>query len=188
MNDDEEAARAALYGLLGDLFYGAPGQALLDAIVEAPAGGDGVLRDAWQVLARACRTVPANAIAEEYETLFIGTGRPELMLYGSFYLSGFMMEKPLARLRSDLAALGLERAPAVPESEDHIAALCHTLRHLAAYASLEVQKDFFQRHLAPWAGTMCEAISAHPRAAFYPAVAQFAQLFFEVEAQAFEMV
>ena len=185
---DEEAARAALYGLLGELFYAPPGQPLLDAIVEAPAGGDGVLSDAWQVLARACRTAEPGAIADEYESLFIGTGRPELMLYGSFYLSGFMMEKPLAALRTDLAALGLARADSVAESEDHIAALCHTMRHLAGQASLEVQKEFFSRHIAPWAATMCDAIAAHPQARFYPAVAQFAELFFDIEVQAFDMV
>lgn len=188
----EETARAELYGLLATLFYAPPPQQLLDAIGQAAAPGDGVLQQAWNELAAACAQADAQQVREEYEALFIGLGKPEVMLYASYYLSGFLMEKPLAALRTDLANLGLARDDGMPESEDHIAALCEAMRCLiesddAAQASLATQQQFFGAHLQPWTGAMCEAVIQHPQARFYPVVARLAQRFFEVEAQAFDM-
>ena len=188
----EESARAELYGLLATLLYAPPSQALLDAIGSAPTEGQGVLELAWNGLASACRQAQADAIRAEYEQLFIGVGKPEVMLYGSYYLSGFLMEKPLAALRTDLARLGLERAEAVAESEDHIASLCEVMRTLiaaedVAQADVAVQKTFFSVHMQGWVIDACTAIDAHPQAAFYKPVARLARSFFEVEMQAFDM-
>jgi TorA maturation chaperone TorD len=188
----EETARADLYGLLATLFYGPPTQALLNTIASAPAQGDGVLERAWADLSAACKTTQSESAREEYELLFIGVGRPEVMLYGSFYLSGFLMEKPLAALRTDLAKLGLQRADSMTESEDHIAALCEVMRYLIAsddaiHANMATQKQFFADHMQPWTMDMCAAIAAHPRAAFYSTVGNLARSFFEVEMQAFDM-
>jgi TorA maturation chaperone TorD len=188
----EETARADLYGLLANLFYGPPSQELLDAIANAPSSGDGVLQQAWNGLATSCEEADPQKVRDEYESLFIGIGKPELMLYASYYLSGFLMEKPLAALRNDLAGLGLARDESMPESEDHIAALCEVMRYLiesedAAHASLATQKEFFATHLQPWAGEMCGAIMRHPQAVFYSEVARLAKHFFEVEMQAFDM-
>jgi TorA maturation chaperone TorD len=191
----EETARADLYGLLAALFYAPPPAELLAAIA-APASsaeeGDGVLQQAWRDLAAACRRADVGALRELYESLFIGVGKPELMLYGSYYLSGFLMEKPLAALRADLDRLGLQRDEQVPESEDHIATLCEVMRYLIAsddalHANLATQKQFFATHLQPWVISMCDAILAYPQAGFYAAVAQLAKSFFEVEMQAFDM-
>ena len=126
----EEAGRAELYGLLATLFYAPPSQILLDTIAATQTQGDTVLGRAWAVLVDACGHAREEPTREEYEHLFIGVGKPEVMLYGSYYLSGFLMEKPLAALRTDLAELGLERAESVPESEDHIATLCDAMRYL----------------------------------------------------------
>lgn len=191
-DDGEETARADLYGLLAGLFYSPPSRELLDAIAAAPSEGGGVLRDAWHELASTCGKADANALREEYEALFIGVGKPELMLYGSWYLSGFLMEKPLAALRNDLARLGLERPADVPESEDHIAMLFEVMRYLIAgddpmIANIAVQKEFFSMHIQPWAVRMCEAVEAHPGAGFYRLVATLAKRFLEVEMQAFDM-
>ena len=188
----EETARADLYGLLAMLFYAPPSQALLDTIAAAPVDGEGVLQDAWSALAAACRQTDAERARDEYETLFIGVGKPELMLYGSYYLSGFMMEKPLAALRADLAKLGLQREQSVPESEDHIAALCEVMRYLIAsddalLVNIATQKQFFADHLQAWVNDMCKAIMSYPRARFYSSVAQLAKSFFDVEMQAFDM-
>lgn len=188
----EEDARAALYGLLAALFYAPPTRPLLESIAASEGGGDGILQQAWSGLAAAFRDARAEAVRDEYETLFLGVGKPEVMLYGSFYLSGFMMEKPLAALRTDLAQLGLQRDESVPESEDHIASLCEVMRHLITsdtdmYGSLAAQQRFFASHIQPWADAMCDAIAAHPDARFYRAVAQLAKNFFEVEMQAFDM-
>ena len=191
-NRGEETARADLYGLLAGLFYGPPSQDLLDAIAQMPSSGDGVLQQAWNDLAATCEEAEAQKIRDEYESLFIGVGKPEIMLYASFYLSGFLMEKPLAALRDDLNALQLQRSESMPESEDHIAAVCEVMRFLIlsddpAQNSLATQQQFFTTHVQPWAGEMCDAIMHHPQAVFYCEVAQLAKQFFEVEMQAFEM-
>lgn len=188
----EETARADLYGLLATLFYGPPSQAMLDTIGSAKSDGDGVLERAWADLSVLCRTAQADQVRDEYERLFIGVGKPDVMLYGSFYLSGFLMEKPLAELRSDLAALGLQRAESMSESEDHIAALCEVMRYLIAaddpvHANIATQKRFFADHIQAWVMDMCATIAAHPKAKFYSSVANLARSFFDVEMQAFDM-
>ncbi|MEO6352012.1 MAG: molecular chaperone TorD family protein [Oxalobacteraceae bacterium] len=188
----EETARADLYGLLATLFYAPPLQTLIDTIASSQSAGDGVLERAWGELVLACRNVTAEQAREEYEQLFISTGKPEVMLYGSFYLSGFLMEKPLAALRADLAELGLERVDAVTESEDHIASLCEVMRYLiASNERLEIniatQKIFFTNHMQAWVLDACTAINANRHAGLYAAVANLARTYFEVEMQAFDM-
>jgi TorA maturation chaperone TorD len=188
----EETARADLYGLLATLYSAPPSQDLIVTIASARSEGDGVLQHAWAELVAACRTAQAEEVRDEYETLFIGVGKPEVMLYGSYYLSGFLMEKPLAALRTDLANLGLERDESVPETEDHIAMLCEVMRYLIAsndigQDSLAGQQAFFANHMQPWLIRLCDAIDAHPSARFYRAVTGLARSFFEVEMQAFDM-
>jgi TorA maturation chaperone TorD len=189
----EEIARADLYGLLASLFYGPPAQALLDTIAAAQAqDAAGILDQAWAALSASCKTMRAESVHEEYERLFIGVGKPEVMLYGSYYLSGFMMEKPLVELRTELTRLGLQRADSMPESEDHVAALCEVMRYLiasdnVATGRIEVQKAFFAKHMQPWVMDMCATLAAHPDAKLYASVADLARCFFEVEMQAFDM-
>ncbi|RYY68446.1 MAG: molecular chaperone, partial [Comamonadaceae bacterium] len=132
-------------------------------------------------------------IAAEHDTLFGGIGKPEVYLFGSHYLTGFLNERPVARLRDDLAALGLARDESMPETEDHIAYLCEVMRYLiagddVAVANLTKQGEFYAAHLQPWVPQMCDAVAAHPRARFYAAVAGFAQAFFSVEQQGFDLV
>jgi TorA maturation chaperone TorD len=182
----EETARADLYGLLATLFYAPPPQALLDTIASAQAQGEGVLERAWRDLVAACKQAQEAEVRDEYETLFIGVGKPEVML------SGFLMEKPLSALRSDLAALGLQRTDTVVESEDHIASLCEVMRYLIAsddaeLANVAMQKKFYADHMQAWVGDMCNALEAHPNIKFYRPVMQLARSFFEVEMQAFDM-
>jgi TorA maturation chaperone TorD len=185
MTEDEEYARSELYGVLAMLFYGPPSQAVLDLIKDAAIDGEGTLADAWRNLQTASGQTSAERAREEYESLFIGVGKPDVMLYGSFYLSGFLMEKPLAALRSDLARLGLERSEHLSESEDHFAALCDAMRLL--HGSIATQKEFFGTHIQPWAHQLFEGIEAHPGASFYRAVGGLARSFMEVETQAFDM-
>ena len=193
---DEETARAELYGLLAQLLYAAPSADLLSAlrvaVTEAPAAG-GYLQEPWQQLVGAARALSDAAIAQEFDRLFGGVGKPEVYLYASHYLSGFLNEKPLARLRGDLAGLGLGRDEAMPETEDHIAYLCEVMRYLiagddAAVCHLTAQRDFFAAHLQPWLGALCDALVAHPQANFYAAAASFLRAFAAVEAQGFDML
>ncbi|MFC3109691.1 molecular chaperone [Undibacterium arcticum] len=188
----EETARADLYGLLASLFYAPPPQALLDTLATAPASGYAVLQHGWRGLVEACRELSAEAVRDEYEALFIGVGKPEIFLYGSYYLSGFLMEKPLIALRNDLAQLGLQKADTVIESEDHFATLCEVMRYLIAsddvlQANLAIQKNFFATHLQPWVQELCTALESHPQARFYAAVAHLTRIFFDIEMQAFDM-
>ncbi|MDI1274144.1 molecular chaperone TorD family protein [Polaromonas sp.] len=193
---DEETARAEIYGLLAALYYAPPPAALLDnlrvAVTEAPAAG-ALLEASWSELVGAARRLSDAEIAREYEALFGGVGKPEVYLFGSHYLSGFLNEKPLAALRTDLEALGLARDETMPETEDHIAYLCEVMRYLiagddVAVANLTRQREFFARHLQPWATTLCDAVSAHPKADFYRSLAGFTHTFLSVETQGFDML
>jgi TorA maturation chaperone TorD len=193
---DEETARAEIYGVLAQLYYGPPSAELLGALraaaTEAPAQG-AFLEEPWRALVGLCRTLEAQEIAAEYESLFGGVGKPEVYLFASHYLSGFLNEKPLAYLRDDLAELGLTRGDEMPETEDHVSYVCEVMRYLiagdeVAVANLTRQREFFTRHLQPWIGPMCDAIEAHPRARFYATLAGFTRAFVSVEQQGFDML
>lgn len=193
---DEETARAEVYGLLAALYYTAPSQSLHDnlcvAATQAPAAG-AVLESSWSELVAAARAQSLQQITQEFDALFGGVSRPEVYLYGSHYLSGFLNEKPLAALRGDIAELGLARDDAMLETEDHVAYLCEVMRYLiagddVAVANLTRQREFFTRHVQSWLPHMCEALAAHPKARFYRALAGFTQAFVSVEAQGFDML
>lgn len=193
---DEELQRAELYGLLAQLWLGPPDAALLaqfrHVVTEAPESG-AHLEAPWQALVGALRGCTPEQAADEYEALFLGVGKPEVFLYGSYYLAGFLNERPLAQLRDDLARLGLTRDDTRGETEDHIAYLCEVMRYLIAgdeieICNLEQQRRFFRAHLQPWAGRLYEAVSAHPRAQVWRALAQFTQAFIDVETQGFDLL
>lgn len=193
---DEETARAEVYGLLAALYYAAPSAELLEnmrvAVTQAPAAG-ALLESSWGELVAAAREQNSSQIQREYDALFGGVGKPEIYLFGSHYLSGFLNEKPLAALRSDIAALGLARDEAMSETEDHVAYVSEVMRYLiagddAAVANLTRQRDFFARHVQPWVPGMCETIVRHPKARFYRSLAGFTQAFLTIESQGFDML
>jgi len=193
---DEETARAEVYGLLAALFYAPPSPDLLAqlrvAVTEAPAAG-GFLEEPWRQFVGTVRALSDPQVAAEYEALFGGIGKPEIYLFGSWYLSGFLNEKPLAALRGDLSALGLVRDESMSETEDHFACVCEVMRYLiagddAGVANLTQQQKFFSDHVQSWAPTMCEAITAHPKARFYAALAGFTAAFVSVETQGFDLM
>jgi TorA maturation chaperone TorD len=193
---DEETARAEVYGLLAALYYTPPTPELMSqlrvAVTEAPAAG-GFLEEPWRSLVAAAREISDAAVAAEFDALFGGVGKPEVYLFGSHYLSGFLNEKPLAVLRGDLAQLGLARDVSMPETEDHFAYLCEVMRYLIAGDEVEVanltqQQQFFVKHMQPWAQQMCDAITAHPKARFYASLAGFTHAFLGVETQGFDML
>jgi TorA maturation chaperone TorD len=193
--DAEEKARADLYGLLARLWMAPPDGDLLKALQAAsaqPAQG-GPLEGPWRALIAAARATSAEAAAEEYEALFEGVGKPELFLYGSYYLAGFLNERPLVFLRDDLRELGLTRDTDRPETEDHAAFLFEVMQYLivgddAAICNLERQRRFFRSHLQPWILQLCDAVEGHPRAVTWRAVAGLTRAFMQVETQAFDML
>ena len=193
---DEETARAEVYGLLAALFYAAPSAALYDklrvAVTQAPAAG-ALLESSWSELVGAAREHSLADISREYDALFGGVGKPEVYLFGSHYLSGFLNEKPLAALRNDIAALGLARDEAMSETEDHAAYQCEVMRYLIAGDDVEVanltrQREFFTRHVQPWFPRMCESVLQHPKARFYLTLMAFTQAFISIESQGFDML
>ena len=193
---DEELERAELYGLLAQLWLAPPDAALFEqfkvAVTQAPQAG-GHLEAPWQELVAAVRASSALAAAEEHEALFHGVGKPEVFAYGSFYLSGFLNEKPLATLRTDLNTLGLTRDANRVETEDHVAYVFEVMRYLiagedAAVANLEQQRRFFRAHVQSWVPLLCEAVLAHPRAVLWRAVAALTDAFVQVETQGFDLL
>jgi TorA maturation chaperone TorD len=195
-DDREEIARAEVYGLLAGLYLAPPSPDLYEqlrvAVTEAPSAG-AFLETSWSELVATSRRLSLAEIAEEYVALFGGVGKPEIFLYGSWFIAGALNEKPLVDLRDALAALGLERPAGVLETEDHIAGLCEVMRYLIAgddvgVSNLAAQQRFFNAHLRPWVERLCETIAAHPRADFYRALAGFMRDFCAVEAQGFDLL
>jgi len=193
---DEETARSELYGLLAQVYYAPPAPELLAnlrlASTESPAAG-AFLEEPWRAVVGVARELTDAQIAHEFDALFGGVGKPEVYLYASHYLSGFLNEKPLARLRTELDSLGLARDEAMSETEDHIAYLCEVMRYLiagddVAVANLTRQQSFFATHMQPWVNLLCDAIAQHPKARFYAAVAELTRAFMSVEAQGFDML
>jgi TorA maturation chaperone TorD len=135
-----------------------------------------------------------RAAADEYEALFIGIGKPDILLYGSHHLAGALNEKPLVALRTDLADLRLARDATIGETEDHVSFLFEVMRYLiagddVAVCNLERQRQFFRIHIQPWiAGSLCDAVQQHPRARLYAALAAFTHAFLQVETQGFDMI
>ena len=195
-DDREELARAEVYGLLASLYYAAPSAELYEqlrvAVTEAPAPG-AFLETSWSELVATARRLTLDEVNAEHVALFGGVGKPEIFVYGSWFIAGTLNEKPLVALRRDLAALGLERPQAVLETEDHLASLCEVMRYLIAgddvsVSNLAAQQRFFNAHLRGWVERLFDAITAHPRADFYRALAGFSRDFFAVEAQGFDLL
>ncbi len=195
-DDGEELARAEVYGLLAQLFHAPPDEALYGqfkvAVTEAPVPG-AFLEASWGELVGTARRLPLEHVRSEFDALFQGIGKPEVFLYGSYYLAGTLNEKPLVELRDDLRKLGLERADGTGETEDHIASLCEVMRYLIAgddvgTCNLAAQRRFFDAHLRGVAEPLCDAIEAHPLANFYRSLAVFARDFFAVEKQGFDLL
>ena len=182
----EDQARAQVYALLGRLLARAPDEALLSVLreLEAPvSNGEDDIAAAWSLLTQAAARAEPAVLAEEYQEIFIGVVRGELMPYASWYVTGFLMEKPLAELRADLRRLGIERKTDVREPEDHAAALCETMALIAGNAelSLDMQRQFFEKHLAPWMARFFADLTTARAAKFYRAVGLLGERFLEVE-------
>ena len=185
--DNIAIPRAREYALLAALLARPPDAALLKQL--ASIEGDGTpLGLAHKVLAAAAAEQEAAAVAREYFELFIGVGRGELLPYGSYYLTGFLHERPLARLRAELLALGIERVEGQCEPEDHAAILCEIMAGLVTgefAAPVERQRYFFDRHLAPWMPRFFADLEAAKAADFYRPVGAIGRLFIDLETEAF---
>ncbi len=191
---EEDQIRANTYRLLGTLMARPPTQDLIDLLRQidvTEAEQDRAMAASWQTLNVAASRTTVEALDDEYHALFIGVGRGEVVPYGSWYLTGFMMERPLAQLRRDLKRFGLERAEETKEPEDHASALCETMSLLIESPegiSPHVQKSFFDNHIEPWMGKFFEDLQQAETASFYSAVGALGEQFIELDRQYLEML
>jgi len=187
--DNVDLARANEYSLLTALLTRAPDAKLLAQIGEL-RGDATPLGVAHVELAEAARDAEPEQVAREYFELFIGIGRGELLPYGSYYLTGFLHERPLARLREDLARIGVARADGVAEPEDHAGILCEIMAGLASGqlpAPPDSDRTIFQKHLAPWIGRFFADLERTEAANFYRCVGTVGRLFMDIETEAFAL-
>jgi TorA maturation chaperone TorD len=187
--DDVDLARARIYALLGALLTRAPDADLLARIGDL-RGDATPLGLAHIELAEAARNARVERVEREFFDLFIGVGRGELLPYGSFYLTGFLHERPLARLREDLARFGIDRAEGVAEPEDHAGILCEIMAGLASGelpAPAGSDRTIFEKHMAPWIGRLFADIERAQAADFYRRVGSLGRVFIEIETEAFAL-
>lgn len=190
--DRDEAVRAHTYSLMGALLAAPPAAALLELLrqirPEVNAEEDFAL--SWQTLKLGADRADVQQLDDEYHDLFIGIGCGEVVPYGSWYMTGFLMDRPLAQLRRDLDRLGFERQAGVHEPEDHVAALCETMAMVidaGAAIPFATQQAFFNEHIAPWMARFFCDLQGAKSARFYRAVGQLGEQFMEFEKQYFAM-
>lgn len=188
---EEDLLRADLYRMLASVLAAPPNKNSLNAL--AALSGDGSeLGEGIKALATVAAASSEASVEREYNRLFIGLGRGELLPYASFYLTGFLNEKPLARLRGHMADLGIERSQDVKEPEDHIATLCEMMSGLilgsfGAPLSVEDQHAFFNTHIATWASHFFTDLEAAEGSVFYAPIGKIGRAFIEIEIEAFRM-
>ena len=187
--DEIDSARANEYALLAGLLARAPDAEFFARLTALKADAS-PLGLAHAMLAEAAEKTTAEKLDREYFDLFIGLGRGELLPYGSYYLTGFLHERPLARLRDDLKALGIERAEGVPEPEDNVAILCEVMVGLITRkfpAEAGADRALFEKHMKPWVGRFFSDLEQAETADFYRRVGSLGRVFMEIETEAFAL-
>ena len=188
---EEDRLRADLYNFLG-VILSQPADEMLIAQTAGLSGDDSELGRAIASLASVAKLSKPRAVVSEFNKLFIGLGRGELLPYASYYLTGFLNEKPLATLRQDMAARGMERAANVFEPEDNIASLmemmgAQIIGRFGTPADIERQRTFFNGHIAPWAGHFFADLEGAKNSVFFAPVGTVGRIFMEIEQEAFRM-
>ncbi len=184
---EDAALRIDIYSLLAHLLRKAPDADVIAWLANLDVDAPNELIQttgmsaAWPLLKLAAQKTLLTAVEDEYQDLFIGIGHGEIVPFGSWYLTGSLMEMPLAHLRHDLKALGFERDEAVKEPEDHIAALLEVMTMLVTENDHSEQAKFFNRHLDTWFARFCQDLAAAKSAVFYSAVAELASQFLSIE-------
>jgi len=190
--EPEDAARAAIYGLIARLFYAAPDEGVLGQLLHSNAfeGSQQPIALAWRELLEAGRAVFPVLLENEHTELFVGTGKSEVTPYLTHYTIKYATDNPLVELRQQLNRWGIARREQASEPEDHIAGISEAMRFAIAvqHRSEEEQKAFFGRFLYRGGIAFCDAVSASPKAVFYRRVAAFTRAFLDLEQEAFAML
>lgn len=188
---DEDRLRADLYNFLG-LILSEPANAQLLEQTTALTGDESEMGQAISALARVAKVCKPASVEAEFNALFIGVGRGELLPYASYYLTGFLNEKPLSALRNDMSALRISRAANVFEPEDNIASLMEMMGGMitgrfSTPATLNEQKTFYNKHIGPWAGHFFTDLEAAKNSVLYASVGAVGRNFMEIEREGFRM-
>lgn len=185
----EDQARADLYYLLSTVLLEIPNSDMLIKLSHLE-GGDGDIGHAVSALARVAKSVDSASVEREYNVVFIGVGRGDILPYASYYLTGFLHEKPLADLRAAMRSLGLKRRDGVVEPEDHVGSLCEMMAGLITGAfgepaSLQTQKEFFNAHMSAWAAHCFSDLEKAENAVLYAPVGSLGLALMDIENEAF---
>ena len=191
--EEQDRLRAGVWNLLGTMLAAAPSRELLDMLsrIEDPADGvKDAIGEAWLTLRMAAQRAQPEALAAEYQDVFIGLGGGEVTPYASWYLTGSLMERPLVELRQELKQLGVEREEGVSEPEDHAGMVCQIMALVLADPEYDFprQQEFFQRHIEPWLGRLFKDLQEAPSASFYRAVGVLGEEFLRLEQHYYSML
>ncbi|NOI72209.1 TorD/DmsD family molecular chaperone [Vibrio owensii] len=179
--EQEQTLRTEIYLVLSALFRSAPSKEMIEFLTSLEVEpSESAMQKAWIALQQAAKDSNREALEDEYQDLFIGIGRGEVMPFGSWHMTGAMMEKPLAEIRHDLELLGFERDENVKEPEDHIAALCEVMSMLTGEEE-ELQQAVFNKHIAPWFNSFTQQLENAESANFYKPAAQLCEAFLTLE-------
>ncbi|WP_104036779.1 TorD/DmsD family molecular chaperone [Vibrio jasicida] len=179
--EQEQTLRTEIYLVLSALFRSAPSEEMIEFLTSLEVEpSESAMQKAWIALQQAAKDSNREALEDEYQDLFIGIGRGEVMPFGSWHLTGAMMEKPLAEIRHDLELLGFERDENVKEPEDHIAALCEVMSMLTGEEE-DLQQAVFNKHIAPWFNSFTQQLENAESASFYKPAAQLCEAFLTLE-------
>ena len=192
VQDESDQIRASSYALLAALLANPPTEELLTQLqgIETDTDNEKDIVNAWSMLKLAAQGNNSELIADEYHVLFIGLGRGELVPFASWYLTGFLMEKPLAHLRQRLLELGFEQQEDVHEPEDHVAALCEVMSQLIldADTDFETERDFYESFMGNWMKRFFNDLQETETSGFYRAVGQLGEAFLDIENRYFSMM
>ncbi|HDM8216477.1 TorD/DmsD family molecular chaperone [Vibrio campbellii] len=179
--EQEQTLRTEIYLVLSALFRSAPSEEMIEFLTSLEVEpSESAMQKAWIALQQAAKDSNREALEDEYQDLFIGIGRGEVMPFGSWHMTGAMMEKPLAEIRHDLELLGFERDENVKEPEDHIAALCEVMSMLTGEEE-DLQQAVFNKHIAPWFNSFTQQLERAESANFYKPAAQLCEAFLTLE-------
>ena len=188
---EEDVLRADMYDFLASLLRKEPSDELIEKVCQLE-GDETPIGSACLTLAHLAKTMDNGLIRNEYVEMFIGVGRGEILPFASYYLTGFLNDKPLANLRAEMSKIGIARSEDVKEPEDHIASLCDMMAGLIRGQfnrpfTLAEQASFFKKHLAPWAGLFFSDLETAKNAVFYAPVGSIGKAFMDIESKSFDM-
>jgi TorA maturation chaperone TorD len=146
------------------------------------SSGASPLELAHAAISEAARSTSAKQVEREYFNLFIVLWRGQLFHHGFYYLTGFLNERPLARL--------LARAMGQAEPEHHAAILWEAMAGVMSQrfpASPDADRQPFELHLSPWIGRFFGDLECADAADVYRRIGALGWTFVDIETEAFAL-